>query len=173
MNRRGEAADGWEPDAGLLQRWVAIARGWRWLAFQRRKWAHLGRFLADQDKSEYRPQRRLWGSLGTELQGIKRRGRLTLAEQIPPRERARAAAEPEPAPEPARAAPAPKGAARRRRGPPEQEEELPWLVYDPVAHPVQVNINVNVVNNAGAAYPRDAGAGEAQAARGGGRRNRG
>ena len=169
-------ADGRDPPAAILRRWIRFGKRFLHLIFLRRKWAYLGHFLRDQARSEYRPQRSEWGFLGTHLQQIKRRGRLTLAEQIPPRERARAAAEPEPAPEPARAAPAGKGAGKGRRGQPARDRWPPWLVHERVYQnqPIpglgpaaQINVNVNIVNNAGTADARGGREGAAQAAPGG------
>ena len=194
-------ADGGDPPAAILRRWINFGKHFIYLIFLKRKWAHLGHFLRDQDRSEYHLQRREWRFLGDHLKEIKRRGRLTLAEQVPPRDRARVAAEPEPAPEPARAVRAGKGAGKGKRGRQAREEHRraqPWLVEERVfpawlAHeranqnePIpglppaaQINVNVNIVNNAAGANGGDGREGAAaaapagEAARTGGARNAG
>ena len=178
-------ADGGDPPAAILRRWINFGKHFTYLIFLKRKWAYLGHFLRDQDLSTYLVQRRLWGYLGNHLKGVKRRGRLTPAEQIPPRDRARAAAEPEQAPEPARPARGGKGAGKGKRG--QQARVFPaWLDHEranqnePIPglpQAAQININVNIVNNAAAANGGDGRAAEAaprgEAARTGGTQNAG
>ena len=136
--------------------WIKLALGIFNLGLSRRRWSLVGSFLHTNcpDKRFQRWQRRWWHLEGLELREIKNQGREGSGDQR--RRSARPAAPPAPAPEPE---PESEGEDEYATG-----EAPQWQPWDRPAPQVNIQVSVNVNNNA-----EPAGSSTARGSRQGGR----